>query len=119
MSTSEGNIKIITGEDRNGTRPITIRLTSESNGLPFDLTGVTEITVCFKNADSTDLSKTIGSGVTVTNAAGGQFKVELDDLETALLNIGDNQNIEVAVEFGTQKTIIQLLQVLNVVEALC
>lgn len=63
----------------------------DSAGAVVDLTGVTSIAWQIARsafAGSPDLSKSIGSGVTVTDAAGGVFQVELAPADTADL-LGD------------------------------
>ena len=56
----------------------------DSDGTALDLTGLTvKWSLARVNTSPALLTKTVGSGITVTNAALGQFKVELTPTDTA------------------------------------
>lgn len=95
--------KIVKGEDR----IINLHLTEEDSGADYNLTSATEITVKFKKADLSVLTKTYtaSGGVSIVSAVAGKIEVSLTDSETALLYVGEG-SIYVTVEFGTTKRII-------------
>lgn len=95
--------KIVKGEDR----ILNIHLTEEDSGADYNLTGATEITVKFKNADLSVLTRTYtaSGGVTIVSDVAGKIQVSLTDAQTSLLYIGE-ASIYVTVEFGSTKRII-------------
>ena len=99
---------------------VTITLSLEGTGLPFDLTNVDEIIVRLCNADSTFLDITLsGGGVTKVSDLGGQLRFDVTDTESALLLAGFNQDFEVElIEFngqpGEKRTIKQFEGILDV-----
>lgn len=82
----DGVLELYIGDDWS----IPFTLKRRNSGDPFNLTGVTEISFKFKNADGTLLTKllstyTSGNGVTVTAAASGKGLIEVPRAETALI----------------------------------
>jgi len=58
----------------------------------FDLTGATELTFTVRAtaaAAANSIQKTLGSGVTITYAAGGLFEVVVDPADTTALSVLD------------------------------
>lgn len=106
-------IKIVKGEDKT----LTIQLVKEEDKLFYDLTGYTTISVSFKKADSTALTKTTANSVSVVSALAGKITVVLTDAETATLKEGELLPIYVTIDVGSTKTIVVsgLEKVLNVV----
>ena len=89
---------IVKGEDK----VLNIYL-KNSDGSPYDLTGST-ITVRFPKTPTTSLDV---SGTIVT-AAAGHLSVTLSDTNTATLQVGDSQSIEVQLVVGSITTIAQI-----------
>ena len=109
-------IKIIQGEQQ----PFTIDLKSAETGKPFDLTGYSEITVCFK-AGSSLVSKDTSSGVSVVgDPMLGQISGTLEVADTSSLTSTASGSIEVTIDFGggnIKKT--QILNEFSVSQTLC
>jgi len=94
----------------------------EENGDPFDLTGETEITVCFKAADggaSIDLTKG-GGDVTITGSLLlGKISVSISDANTDLIETGEKVDFMVYVDKGAIRTPIAFFQLIDVKEPPC
>lgn len=73
--------KIIVGQDKN----LIFQLLDQVTGNPIDLTAATAITAKFFKADGTILTKSLGSGITLTLPAAGKFVCELLIVDTSLL----------------------------------
>ena len=115
-------ITLVQGEDR--TLTFTLKEV-DSNGVTtyMDLTGATEIEL--RAADS-------GSGfvffkltlleIEIVDAKGGVFKATMSDTKTALLKLGQQQNLEVIIDFGSpsagDRRIAQLFKAITVVKRL-
>jgi len=118
---NEVNVKIIRGQDKTLT-PVKIRRT---NGDPYDLVGNTEITACFTNADGSTLEVTKTSGAIIINGidALGSLSITLDDAETDLLSLGDDQSFQVMIDVGLHpggvRTIVDFEQLLDVIDSIC
>lgn len=96
-------VKVIKGEDRT----LSIQLSDEDTGGYYDLTTATAISVCFKNADLSTLTKTLASGaVALVSAVGGQITVALTDTETGLLYKADVVPIYVMIDVGVTRRIV-------------
>jgi len=106
--------KLTQGEDKTLTFRLEKKL-ADGSSEPFDLTGF-DIEVCFQNTVEPDLKK---AGVIVPPDGAGKFTVTLDDAETTLLKAGDNQDLEVKLDKGTDTTLVQLLRVLDVAPRIC
>ncbi len=86
---------------QNERQPFTINLVSESNnGLPFDLTGYSEITVCFKAGTTVTTLTETGARITVVEAKIGQISGALTQAETDAMSVVTSGLIEIAVDFG-------------------
>lgn len=110
-------ITIIQGEDKN----IIIKIQQE-DGDAYDLTNVTEMTACLKNADGTSLNKTqTGGAITIVDSApqNGKIKVRLEETETALLKVGEELDMELIVDESGEKKILQFIGELTVLARLC
>lgn len=94
-------VTIVRGEDRT----FSIILRDEKTDAPYDLTSYTAISVSFKKTDGTALTKSNGSGVSISSTEGGKLSVTLSDTETASLKEGA-QPIYVTVDKGSDKRII-------------
>lgn len=102
---------IIRGEDKD----ITVHLIIEESALPLDLVGFTEISAIFLNEDGTQLTLTeTGGEISVISEPGGVIKITINDTQSALLKIGKNQTFEIVIDKGVDKTIIQMIEKLNV-----
>ena len=107
-------ITLIQGEDRE----INIGLKDAEEDVYIDLTGNTEIS--FKIAatlgGAVNFLKT-SSEIVVTDATRGKFKVVMSDTKTALIAMGE-QDIEVTVDWGSTRRIVQSLSAIEVIERL-
>lgn len=87
----------------------------KQTGRPFPLTGATELTMKFKNADGTDLTKTMtGLGISLVNAGAGEFAVSITDTESALLKAVDRVDVQLIADFGTTRRIINFEKAITV-----
>jgi hypothetical protein len=118
--TTTQTLTIVRGEEKE----FYIRLKTESDDF-YNLSSIDpasgdNISVIFLKADNTTLTKGLINGVSIVSAEGGKIKVILQETETALLKVGDSQDIEVEIleNGGTSKRIIQIKGVLNVVKRL-
>ena len=110
-------IEIIQGEKQ----PITIDLVSSKTGKRIDLTGNTEITVCFQ-AGSTLISKTKTATevVVVGDPADGQITADLQVADTDSMPTTSSGSIEVVIDFGSgdvRKS--QILEAFQVIQKIC
>jgi hypothetical protein len=110
-------IKVIRGEDR----VFNIKFVNKTTNEPYDLSAITQISVKFNNAigsTQAQLTKTIGSGVVIVSTILGKIQVSLSDLDTTTLRIGERQNFEVTLDFGSTRRIVQFLTEWTVVDKL-
>jgi len=89
-------IVIIQGEKQ----PFELNLSSLKNGTAFDLTGFTDITVCFKIGSTTIEKKESDGDVTVVSEPRGEISTFLTVADTDSLTPGTDGAIEVLVDFG-------------------
>lgn len=90
---------------------------AKKTGRPYPLTGATELTMKFKNADGTLLTKTMtGFGITMVNAGGGEFSVSITDTESALLLKGVRMDLELIADFSATRRKIKFKKALTVQE---
>jgi hypothetical protein len=84
----------------------------DDDGIPVSLAGVTEITVKFPQADSTDplVKKLSLAEVAIISATLGQFTVDLSDTDTALLRAGERQTVEALIDYGTTRKVCEFTQ---------
>ena len=100
-------VKIIQGEKQT----VTIELTSQKSGNKFDLTGATEIVVCFV-AGTTVIQKLLSlSEVTVVSALNGEITADLLVADTDTLPATTDGKVEVQVTFGAGD--VRKAQILN------
>jgi len=82
----DGVLELYLGDDW----AIPFAVEKKNSGRPFNLTGITEASIAFKNADGTNLTKLLstyvsGNGVSITDAAAGLGLIEIPAAQTALL----------------------------------
>lgn len=105
-------LELVQGEDIE----FEIKLEDESQDA-YDLTAATEITFSVKKADGTTLSKTLSSGaISIVNSlpVNGKIKVALTDTDTNLLKASADQDMELLIDEGTNRKIVQFLKQLKV-----
>lgn len=109
-------VKIIQG----GYKQFVVRLRDQSSDDPIDLTSATEITVCLKNADETDLELTLTDlEISLVSGPLGKFLVTVTSAQSALLKVLDNASMQVSYTLSgnTRRTIVE--RAYSVLEALC
>lgn len=90
-------IEVIQGEKQT----FNIDLTSKKTGKPFDLTGNTEIEVCFKAGETViSKKKTLTEVTVVGDAQLGQISTDLSTTDSATLPVVSNGLIVVSIDFG-------------------
>lgn len=105
-------LELVQGEDIE----FEIKLEDESQDA-YDLTSATEITFSVKKADGTTLAKTLSAGaISVVNSlpVNGKIKVALTDTDTNLLKASADQDMELLIDEGTNRKIVQFLKQLKV-----
>ncbi len=114
-------VEVIQGEDKK----LVIKL-RDSAGDPFDLTPYVggapdDIVFCVKKSDDSKLElKLSTSGVTVLSAVLGKIQVDISDTDTAALASGPlGFEIELIMNTGADKDIVQFVDALSVVERVC
>jgi hypothetical protein len=110
-------INIIQGEDKN----IIVKI-QDSQGDAYDLSSVTEMTACLKNADGTSLEKTqTGGAITIVGSApqNGKIQVRLEETETELLKKGEELDMELIIDESGEKRILQFIGEINVIARVC
>lgn len=108
-------IKIVQGEDRT----LKIRLKDE-NGDAYDLTGQTEISAELQNSSGGCVTKTVTGGDVAVDGSDdcGVILVTLDEVDTAALIVGKG-NMEIVIDKGTDRRIVQLKNSFEGVERIC
>lgn len=116
-SAQNKTISIIQGSDRS----FNVNILRKNTLKPFDLTAATEITACFPNEDGTTLmvSLTNTEIEIVGDPMLGEIKIKLNNTQTAALEEGDDLSIQIDIDIGPDKSIVQLVGVLTVIESLC
>lgn len=104
-------INVVKGQDR------TVRVNFEQDGAAWSLSGMTEITIKIP-AETTITKLYTTSGVSVISSAGGIVEFTLSDTETATLNLGYGQAIEITVDKSSTRKIFQVRNILNVTASL-
>jgi hypothetical protein len=104
---------LVQGEDRD----VEILLLDESDGLPVDLTGVTEINATTKGTAANVSFTLTASEIIIVEAIHGKITIVMSDVKTALMAVGE-QNLEVIVDWlaptAGRRRIFQALKVFNV-----
>ena len=105
-------LELVQGEDIE----FEIKLEDES-GDAYNLSSATEITFSVKKADGTTLAKTqTGGAISIVNSlpVNGKIKVALSDADTLLLKASAGQDMELIIDEGTNRKIVQFLKELTV-----
>jgi len=89
--------------------PLTIM---QSNGKPFDLTGMLEIIFCIKDLNGATLEKKLtDADVVIDNAVLGEITVKLAKADTLLLPVLDNQSFSVKVSDNADESLATVLRI--------
>lgn len=106
-------VTIIKGEDRE----FYVRVTEECSGNNYDLTGVTEVKALFKPQTGSNVEITLADSEIeiVSPAANGLLKLMISDTKSALLKSGSAQTFEIEIVKGSDKRIIQVEKLFNVI----
>lgn len=111
MATS---VQLIQGQDVTFVLQVLDQITQQ----PYPLNNILGATASFPNADGSALAVT---GV-IKSIDLGEFSVQLDEAQTAGLNAGEGQSIELAfdqtIDMAMTRSIVQYLEILNVVPRL-
>jgi hypothetical protein len=88
-------------------------------GGPVDLTNCTQINIYLPNADGTftALQKSTGAVVVTSPPVLGKFTANISAATSALLNVGELQNIDVTFTIGTEIFTVQYERSLSVFQA--
>jgi hypothetical protein len=105
---------IFQGQDKT----MSMRAAFAQTGLPLDLTDCTQIDVALPNADGTftNLLLTDSQVAITTPALAGAFTVPITNEVSALLNVAERQNVDVAFTISGLVTIVRFWQALTVLE---
>lgn len=104
-------VNIVKGSDVT----ITVTLTDKNTGDPLNLTGFTGATGYFDQQDSDTSLAASGS---LISADCGKIQVPLSEAQTALLEAGEEMDMEFEVQKGTETIIAQVLGKLTVADRL-
>lgn len=109
-----GPFSIFTGD----VKTLPLRL-AYANGLPVDIASATEIVVNLPNADGsyTQLKLTDAKVAIVSPGVLGQFTTAISALVSAVLNIGELQDIDVTFTIGGNPFTVRFYGALSVFEA--
>jgi hypothetical protein len=109
-----GPFSIFTGDAK--TMPL--RIASSDTGLPIDLTSCTEIVINLPNADGsfTQLKQSLSQVVIVSPALLGQITALITSVNSAKLNIGELQDVDVTFTIGGNPFTVRFYQALSVFE---
>lgn len=100
------SVKLIQGQDVTFILQVLDNVTSQ----PYSLAGLDAATAYFPKTDGTALAAT----GTLISADLGKLSFTLDELETAELNAGEDQSIELQIDQGSLRSIVQFEEVLTV-----
>lgn len=101
-------VTLIQGEDRE----INFTVIDSEESIALDLTGSTEIAVKVAATDGGAISFLLSTAeVVITESTKGKFKVVMSDAKTSLLKVGD-QSVEVIIDIGSSRRIVQLSKAL-------
>lgn len=103
-------MKIIQGSDN----ILNIQLVQKSTKEPFSLDGFTAATAFFLGVEAS----TVAVSGALVSADLGKLTFSLSDTFTDTMEVGEGLNVEVHVEQGNTKTIVQILEKLDVVAQL-
>ena len=114
MSVNTNTIEINQGEDK----VLSLRIKDELLD-PVDLTTITGIEATFKGT-STDVVKTLGVGITIESTTLGKIKIAFDEIDTAALKVGNNQDFKIKLIFNTTDIKIKkVAKAINVIDPNC
>lgn len=105
---------LVQGEDRE----ISFGLKDINEDVYIDLTGNTEISVKLNATagGSVEFTKT-ATEVVVTDATKGKFKIVITDTKSSLIRLGE-RDVEVTIDWGTTRRIVQAFKAITVVKRL-
>lgn len=105
-------IKIVRGEDRK----FNVRIRDAQTGDAYDLTAVTAIKAILKG-DSTNVNITQAASEIniISPAVNGRIELIWSDSKTPLLKVGDAQTLEIEIDEGANKRILQIKKSIDVV----
>lgn len=107
-SCDDGVILIYRGEDRD------LLLSCEKeDGKPFNLTGASAAVATIPGEVS-PVTKSLGSGITITDAAAGALTLALAPADTNLLKLGDRQTFSLAITIAAKVRVFKFRQALSV-----
>jgi hypothetical protein len=107
-------ITIVQGEDRE----ISFGLKDINEDVYIDLTGATQISFKVLATSGGSVECLLSAAeVVVTDAIKGKFKVVLSDTKSALIKLGE-RDIEVTIDWGTTRRIVQSTKAITVVKRL-
>lgn len=110
---NQKGLKIVQGEDR--LIKLLLKKVNCGEVSALKLTGASEISVIFKNADKSELIKLLtASDVSIVDEYEGKIQVSLTDTETKALRVGENLDFKVKIDFGTETRIIQFMNCLTI-----
>lgn len=113
-STSTSMVTMIQGEDRT----LHFGLKDTDEDVYIDLTGATAIEFEIAAAAGGSVSCTLAaSEIVITDAVKGKFSVTISDTKSALVKLGE-RDIEVTVDWGTDRRIVQSSKAINVIKRL-
>jgi hypothetical protein len=102
---------IVKGEDV--TLTVNIR---DADDNPYSLSGITEITARFpKDSSTAAVEKTLtDTSIVIVSSTLGQITIALTDTDTALMKAGSQQSLELFLDVGTTRRIVQLRNMLSI-----
>lgn len=84
----------------------------QSNGKPFDLTGMAEVIFCIKDVNGATIEKKLSDGdVTIDDAKLGEITVKLSRADTLLLEVKENQSFDVKVMDNVDENLATILRI--------
>lgn len=99
-------ITIVKGSDAG----INVSIKDKESGDPFDLTGLSGASAFMPG----DASTVVIAGTPLGSLDCGRLKFDLSDSDTNLLAAGDGANMEVVIDIGANRTIVQFEGVIDV-----
>lgn len=113
-TTTTTMVSMIQGEDR--TLNFGVKDTDED--VYIDLTGATEITFSIGATAGGSVDCTLtATEIVVTDAEKGKFQVTISDTKSALVKLGE-RDIEIIIDWGTTRRIVQATKAVNVIKRL-
>jgi hypothetical protein len=95
-----------------------MKLVYQQNGNPFDLTDCTEIVVNIQNTDGsyTQLKLSLTEVAITSPPTNGRLTDTITSEESALLNVGENQNVDVTFTISSNPMTVRFWNALSVFE---